>query len=195
MMHIVLSRVRQHLVRDNSDHGMSLVELIVAMAVSALLLGVIATIFFQGIVTQQQQASRDLATGQLNAASSLINESLRNSVTAQVADGGARLDMMLVNGKVGAGASYECRSLQIFDGQLWHSEGAGAQGALNMSTWSALVGGLADPASGSDLVGFADAGGNSFNYFFNVRDGDIEVSIRDGGYVGVIGPVGGTACW
>ena len=51
---------------------MSLVELIVAMAVSALLLGVIAAIFGQGLAAQAQQASRNTATAQLDAVSAYL---------------------------------------------------------------------------------------------------------------------------
>lgn len=62
---------------------MMLVELIVTIVISGILLVGIAAIFGQGLSTQQQ-AARNSATKQLNAASVYDNESMRSAVAARV---------------------------------------------------------------------------------------------------------------
>lgn len=177
-----------------ADNGMSLVELIVSIAVSALLLGLIATIFSQGLKSQQEQTSRDFGTAQLNAASALLNESLRNSSAALVSDDGQRIDVQYLAGSLSDDAPYSCRSLQISEGNLWYREAGGPTGTLSSDTWSVLMSNLADSASG-EPSGFSAEGPQSFSYFLNVSDGDTEISTRDGGYPGVVNAEGGNSCW
>lgn len=192
-------RAQQH----ETDSGMSLVELIVAMGVSALLLGLIASIFGQGLLAQQQQTARDSATGQLNLASSFLNESLRNGVAARVDPSDpTRIDVKVRASRFDASGnetvSYECRAWVIAEAQIWYSHGVAPRGAWSTgSDWVPLVKNVMNPTRGSETVGFAASGaGQSFTYFFNVREGDVEVAVRDGGYLGVIEPAGDPlTCW
>lgn len=174
--------------RFERETGMSLVELIVAMAVSALLLGVIAAIFGQGLAAQAQQASRNTATAQLDAVSAYLNESIRNSTTARVSESGSRLDLTVVNE---AGTAYECRAWKISGETLWYSSGTTAPAFT--TTWAKLAQQLVDPASGAGSVGFINSG-SAVSYLLNVKPGDIEVTIRDGGYPGAKSTLGGTTC-
>lgn len=167
---------------------MSLVELIVAMAVSALLLGVIAMIFGQGLVAQTQQASRNTATEQLNAVSAYLNESIRNATAARVSDSNTRLDMKVINA---AGTAYECRAWKISGNTLWYK--AGASAPAFGSNWAKLAENLVNPANGAGSVGFSNSGA-SVSYLLNVKPGDIEVTIRDGGYPGAKSTLGGSTC-
>ncbi len=167
---------------------MSLVELIVAMAVSALLLGLIAVIFGQGLTTQMQQASRNTATAQLNAVSAYLNESIRNATTARVSDANTRLDMKVINA---AGNAYECRAWKISGNTLWYK--AGTSAPAFGSNWAKLAENLVNPASGVGSVGFSNSGA-AVNYLLNVKPGDIEVTIRDGGYPGAKSTLGGSTC-
>lgn len=189
--------------RPRSESGMSLVELIVAMGVSALLLGVIAAIFGQGLLAQQQQTARDSATGKLNVASSFLNESLRNGVAARVLPSDpTRIDVKVRMPQYAAdgtetSVSYECRAWVIADNQIWYSHGAAPRGVFSASSgWTSLISQVQSPASGG-AVGFTTSGsGKSFNYFFNVKEGDVEVAVRDGGYLGIIEPAGDPlTCW
>lgn len=174
-----------------SDTGMSLVELIVAVVISGILLSVVAIIFGQGLSAQQQQASRDSATGQLNAASAFLNESMRSAVSARVADSNSRLDMKVLNA---SGTGFECRSWKIQSDSLWYSGGSGPRGVWDASGWSELAAQVVNRLDGTANVGFSINGG-SFSYVLNVRDGDVEVVIRDGGYPGAKSTLGGSGCW
>lgn len=166
---------------------MSLVELIVAMAVSALMLGIIAIIFGHGLSTQLQQTSRNAAAAQLNAVSAYLNESMRDSVDARISDSGSRLDMTVVNE---AGTGYECRAWKISGTTLYYQSGSTAPAFSG--GWAKLTESLVNPASG-DTVGFT-SDGDAFSYLLNVRPGDIEVTIRDGGYPGTKSTLGGPTC-
>ncbi len=174
--------------RFERETGMSLVELIVAMAVSALLLGVIAAIFGQGLAAQAQQASRNTATAQLNAVSAYLNESIRNATTARVSDSNTRLDMKVINAD---GTAYECRAWKISDNKLWYR--AGPTTPVFGSNWAKLAENLVNPANGAGNVGFSNSGA-AVSYLLNVRPGDIEVTIRDGGYPGAKSTLGGSTC-
>lgn len=177
--------------RFERETGMSLVELIVAMAVSALLLGVIAAIFGQGLAAQAQQASRNTATAQLDAVSAYLNESIRNSTTARVSESGSRLDLTVVVVNEAGTAYYECRAWKISGETLWYSSGTTAPAFT--TTWAKLAQQLVDPASGAGSVGFINSG-SAVSYLLNVKPGDIEVTIRDGGYPGAKSTLGGTTC-
>ncbi len=167
---------------------MSLVELIVAMSVSALLLGLIALIFGQGLSAQMQQTSRNAATAQLNAVSAYLNESMRNATTARVSESNTRLDMRVIND---AGTAYECRAWKISGSALWYQ--AGAATPTFDGSWTNLAENLVAPANGEGAVGFTKDG-QAVSYFLNIKPGDIEVTIRDGGYPGTKSTLGGPAC-
>lgn len=167
---------------------MSLVELIVAMAVSALLLGLIAIIFGQGLNAQMQQTSRNAATAQLNAVSAYLNESIRNATTARVSESNTRLDMRVINE---GGTGYECRAWEILGSTLRYASGAATPNSD--SHWAVLAENLTNPANGAGVVGFTNDG-QAVSYLLNIKPGDIEVTIRDGGYPGTKSTLGGSAC-
>lgn len=65
---------------NQQDSGMSTVELIIAMVISALVLGLIATIFGQGLGAQQQAAERNSTTARATAQTTLFNEITRDAI-------------------------------------------------------------------------------------------------------------------
>ena len=183
----------------HTDEGMSLVELIVAVAVSAVMLSLIAVIFGQGLNTQQQQAARSAATNQLNAVSVYINESMRNAVEARTAEGDTRLDLKVLNT---SGTAFECRSWKIDDEKLWYSGGVGPRGALQMTPptdWAVLASPIVntpgDATTPSEPSSFTGGAGRNVSYLLNISDGDVSVTIHDGGYPGAKTSLGGATCW
>ncbi len=161
---------------------MSLVELIISGAVGALLLTGIVLIFSQGLIAQGQQAARNELTSQLNSTSSFVNESLRNAVEARVVTDQNRLDMRVLNA---TGDAFECRSWRVAGNLLQYSSNAGGN-------WSTLISGLTAPTEGT--LGFSQSG-QSIAYVLSKRDGEVEVTIRDGGYPGTLLELGGPRCW
>ncbi|MHA3684336.1 type IV pilus modification PilV family protein [Leucobacter sp. HY1910] len=67
-----------------SDAGMSLVELIMVVLISALVLTVLASLFGNGLAAQQGATERTLATSQANAAAAQVNKAIRESVSARI---------------------------------------------------------------------------------------------------------------
>jgi prepilin-type N-terminal cleavage/methylation domain-containing protein len=61
------------------DKGMSLVELMVAIAISGLFLGLLAALFANGVNAQAQATERDLATVRAGVVSDSILSSIRDS--------------------------------------------------------------------------------------------------------------------
>lgn len=170
---------------------MTLVELIVTVMVSALLLGLIASIFGQGLKTQQQQASRTNASMQLSAVSTMLTESLRSSVTTRLPEGTSRLDLQVINA---SGDAFECRSWVVADQKLWYREGPGNVGGWS-TEWAVLAESLLEPAAGSEQSGFSRGAGESVLYSFTAGSGDVAVTIKDGGYPRVKTTMEGNPCW
>lgn len=73
---------RQQFHHETNESGMSLVELIVTVVVSAIVLSVIAVLFGNALSAQQQATERDLATGRANVAALQVKEAIRESVSA-----------------------------------------------------------------------------------------------------------------
>lgn len=169
---------------ERSERGMTLVELIVAVAVSAVLLVGIASIFSQGLKTQQQQAARDDLTGQLNAVSSILNESIRISIDAEVNTGNSRINMVVM--KQSGAAVLECQSFVISENKLWMASwlpGSGGQLTFRPGGygWKAIATGIVQPDPEGSPAGFIEDDG-AFFYDLTMKSGDVEVSIHDGGY-------------
>ena len=74
--------------RTRDDAGVTLVELIIYIAVSALFLGLLALMLVNGLRAQAQTTDRDTATGQSVVVSNSILTSLRNATTFTVTTGG-----------------------------------------------------------------------------------------------------------
>lgn len=64
---------------NHDDKGMSLVELLIAMLISGLFLGLLAVLFANGVQAQAQATERDLATGRAGVVSDSILTSVRES--------------------------------------------------------------------------------------------------------------------
>lgn len=183
---ICQARRRRHLA---DDAGMTLVELIVTIVISGILLAGIAVILGQGLSAQQQQAARNSATNQLNAASVYLNESMRSAVAARVSESGKRLDLKVIDS---TGKPAICRAWQITDEELKYRDGAGPLGAVGAS-WPVLASDVVDTDDAT--VGFTAGSGQNVSYLLNITQGEISVTIRDGGYPGAKSGQEGVSCW
>lgn len=139
MMH---SPVRDHLVAQN-DEGVTLVELIVYIFVSALFLGLLALMFVNGLRAQAQTTDRDAATGQATVVSNSIVSSLRNATAFTITSANR-----MVIAKVSApGGGRECRAWAVTTGgDVRYRVAASAISTADTSAWTVLVDG--DAASG-----------------------------------------------
>lgn len=134
---------------ETDDAGITLVELIVYVAVSALLLGFLAVTFVNGIGAQAQATDRDNATGATNAVSSSILASIRNSTDFTVTGAGQTLIAKVAR----PGAAPVCRAWAVTtDGDVRYKESAAVFSTADVRTWSRLVDGRQGAAVGALAV-------------------------------------------
>lgn len=169
------------------ESGISLIELIVVLAVASLLLGVVATLFANGLSAQRQTSDRDAATSGLNAATASITESVRGSVDARVSASGQRLDAAVL---LADGSTWECRAWQVTGGELRYSSGSSARPTAD-STWSSLASGVSGTLAGGAV--FAESG-TRIALGLRVTRGEASVAVSDGANSQVVA-TGGPACW
>lgn len=181
-------------VSAQNDAGMSMVELIVAGAISALLLALMANIFGGSLMTQQRAAERTQLTMQLNAATASITESVRSASAIRVSAAGMRLDAKVL---ALDGTTWSCRAWQIESGALRFSEGANARPtAINaVRAWASLTDGEGITAAGTlaSAAAFSQSGAR-VALGLALTQNDTTVAVTDGAIAQVV-QTGGPACW
>ncbi|KRB37600.1 hypothetical protein [Microbacterium sp. Root180] len=129
---------------NNDDSGLSLVELLVYAAVSALFLGLLALMFVNGIQAQAQTTDRDTATGRASAVSDSILTSIRNASAFTIVGANRALIAKVST----AGGGFECRAWVLTTGgDVRYTTSSSAISTGSTTGWALLVDG--DPATGS----------------------------------------------
>lgn len=176
------------------DSGMSMVELIVAAAISAVLLGLLASIFGGSLIAQQQSTERNGATMQLNAATASITESVRNASEIQVAPSGLRLDAKVLS----LDGTWSCRAWQVEGGALRYSEGATARPTADdtVQEWPSLTSGEGSTVAGTltSAAAFDLQPGAWVSLGLALTQNETTVAVTDGAIAQVV-QTGGPACW
>lgn len=166
---------------------MSLIELMVALMVGAIVLSILVLVFANGLTTQRRATERNAATAMLNATTASITESVRASVDTRVTESGQRLDAKVL---APDGVTWECRAWQIQSGQLRYSSGASARPAASGS-WKSLGSGLSgNLASGAAFVRV----GSQVSLGFTLTRGESTIRVTDGA-VSLAVQSGGPSCW
>lgn len=122
---------------------MTLVELLVAIVVSGLLMGLLVVAFVNGLTAQQNATARDRATGQANVLSASLTSSIRNATATRVAADGARVDATVFTDT----GAWECRAWALSAGRILFSSGSTAR-AASTTGWTALASGAEGTLSG-----------------------------------------------
>lgn len=169
------------------DAGLTLVELIVAIVVSGLLLGLLVVAFVNGLAAQQQATARDRATGQANLLSASLTSSLRNATATRVAADGARVDATVFTST----GSWECRAWALDGGEVRYSSGATAR-ATSTTGWTALATG-AEGTLDADAA-FAAEGDRTVAIGIRVTDAAQTAVISNGVTAQAVAPGGAPTC-
>ena len=98
---------------DHDDDGVTLVELIISIAVSALFLGLLALMFVNGLRAQAQTTDRDTATGQSVVVTHSLLTSLRNADLFQITSAGRALIAEVVRLKPASAKGSYVRNLTV----------------------------------------------------------------------------------
>jgi len=172
---------------NTRESGMSLIELMVALMVGAVVLSILVLIFSNGLTAQRRASERNAATELLNSATASVTESIRASVDTRVTESGQRLDAKVLDSD---GTTWECRAWQIQGGQLVFSAGASAQPAVS-STWKSLAPGVAgNLTAGASFV----KTGSQVSVGLTLTRGEAIVRVTDGA-VSLVVQSGGPSCW
>lgn len=174
--------------RDRDEAGLTLVELIVAIVISGLFLGLLALMFINGLTTQERSVARDTATGRADVIRATVHSGVRNATAIRVSDDGLRLDAVVVTD---AGV-LECQAWQLDGTDLYFSRGSGAlpsdlTGANPIVT--GVTGLLADDAA------FEQTSPLRVSLGLRVAVGDVVVDTTDGVAAQAVVDGGGLTCW
>ncbi len=121
--------------RAPADAGMTIVELILYGAISALVSAVVAGVFVSGLQSEGGTRDRDAATGSAQLVSTSVQTAIRNSSTFNVT--GAKLTAKVAKG---TGTEWECQSWKLTGaGELLFKRSPGAIPFTDNSSWVTLA--------------------------------------------------------
>lgn len=127
----------------SDDDGVTLVELIITIAVSALFLGLLALMFVSGLRAHAQTTDRDTATGQSVVVTNSLLTSVRNATAFTITSAGRAVvaEVSTADGR------RECRAWVVTTGgDVRYRAAASVISTADTTAWTVLVDG--DPASG-----------------------------------------------
>lgn len=125
------------------DDGVTLVELIITIAVSALFLGLLALMFVNGLRAQAQTTDRDTATGQSVVVTNSLLTSLRNANAFTITSAGRAVVAEVSTPDGGR----ECRAWAVTTGgDVRYRAAASVISTADTSAWTVLIDG--DPVTG-----------------------------------------------
>ncbi|WP_438352122.1 pilus assembly FimT family protein [Microbacterium sp. CJ88] len=135
---------------DDHDSGLSLVELLITVLVAAVILGVVATVFFSTLQANAAARDRDLSTGRVQAISTSLSTSVRNAanVTVQSVSGGG----LVARAAVASGTTaWTCTAWAVVDLSGRSSSGAVVNNPdgrfeLRYATYAPLASSATSPA-------------------------------------------------
>ena len=158
-----------HLVTD--DAGMTLVELIMYILLSALFLGLLATLFATTLTAGQQTRNRDTATGTAQVVSESLQTSVRNAALVRV--DGAQLRAVVATGA----SQWECRAWVLQSGELRYRASAAAIPVGTATTgWAVLATGVVGTkAAGSPFV-LSSTDSVSIGYRVTVGEASVNIT-------------------
>ncbi|HEY3339438.1 MAG TPA: hypothetical protein VGK18_13120 [Propionicimonas sp.] len=173
--------------RTGDDAGMSLPEVIVYAAVSALLLSVLAGVFYVGSQTQAAVGGRDAATGAGQVVTNSLQTSVRNASSLLVTG-------TLVKARVATGAlGWQCVTWALTaDNKLVYRAASAAITSTDYSTWTVLATGARGLLGG----GAAFSGGSTqVSYSLSFASGSVSVPVAGAAMANAYGTGSPESCW
>jgi Tfp pilus assembly protein PilV len=163
---ITMSLLRQPPRGDET--GMSMVEVIIYSALTALALSVLGGLFVVGLQTQAAASDRDAATGAAQVVSNSLQTSIRNASKVSVSD-------WVVKARVASGATgWQCVAWALTpDNKLVYKKDTAAITSTDYAAWTVLAIGVTGPEGG----GAAFTGGpEKVSYSLRFRSGAVTVA-------------------
>lgn len=154
--------------RTQRDAGLGLVELVVAVAIAAVVLAGIATIFARSLQTQEDVMSVSEATNRGQLMSAAIERAVRNALYVQVSESGTVLRV-----STSLGGELKCQGFRVTSdsgGEAQFSVSSGTLGGWD--TWPEWQAGVL-PQAGTDF--FYESSPGIIRYGFQLETESVPV--------------------
>lgn len=171
----------------SDEAGISLVEVIIYSAVTALLLSILGGVFFVGFQTQAAAGGRDAATGAAQAVSNSVQTAVRNASSISVT--GPVLKARVASGVAG----WQCVTWALTgDNKLVYKAASAAITSTDYSSWTVLAVG----ASGRLGGGAAFSGDSArVSYSLAFTFGSVTVPVAGAATANAYGTGSPDSCW
>jgi hypothetical protein len=169
------------------ETGMSMVEVIIYSALTALALSVLGGLFYVGFQTQTAASGRDAATGAAQVVSNSVQTAVRNASSISVSG-------TLLKARVASGAaSWQCMTWALTaDNKLVYKAAPAAITSTDYSSWTVLAVG----ASGRLGGGAAFSGGSTqMSYSLAFTSGSVTVPVAGAATANAYGSGSPELCW
>lgn len=176
--------------RRPDDDGVTLVELIVYVVIAALVTGLMAGIFINGLRSQTSATDRDTATGKAGIVTNSLQTSLRNATAVSPATGtGNTLIAVVMTGASG----WECRAWSLTaTGNLVYKAAPSSFSVASTAGWTVLASGVTGSFSGGKV--FSSTSATQVQYSFSVTTSASTVPIS-GAVTAQATMAGAGPCW
>jgi type II secretory pathway pseudopilin PulG len=172
------------------DEGLSMIEVIVAIVVSAIVLIGVGTILINSWLTQQDVTSTTQATNRGQLITSAVEKAMRNGIAFQVT--GANGSELWVWTSLPAGAA--CQGFRLTDGQAQMTSSSGALGApADWPEWQEGVQQRRDPSDAP--IDFFTEAGRTVSYTFDIRTDSAPVRFGGEASTRYASSGGVNPCW
>lgn len=171
------------------DDGITLVELIVYLFVSALILGSLAVMFVNGLRAQTQATDRDSATGDGSVVSNSLLTSVRNSSEFTVIDGRSLIAKVATGG-----TDWECRAWTLTGDVLRYRTSQTALSVADTAEWGVIARSVTGTLPGGRV--FATAGDRALTIGIEIASGDTGILFNNGVTAQAVSDgTDTTSCW
>ena len=164
---------------------MTLIELIIAVLIAALLLGAVASIFASGLRSESATRDRDAATGAAQVVTESLHASIRNA--SDVLAEGNLLRAVVATGSSG----WECRAWALVGDELRYRTSPAPTGA-DATSWTVLARGVSGTLDG-DVPFTSDGRLVTIGVAVTARDASVPVTAGVAAQARAEAPV--IACW
>lgn len=176
----------------DDESGISMVEVIIYSALTALLLSVLGGLFFVGFKTQAATGGRDAATGAAQVVSNSLQTSIRNASSVSVS--GTILKARVASGDTG----WQCVTWALTaDEKLVYKTSSSAITSTDYSTWTVLATGASGLGGGAPFIETSTASSAQISYSLAFTSGSDLASVLVAGTViaNAYGTGSPASCW
>lgn len=182
--------MRRRAVADSREDGVSMIELIIYLVIAALVVGLMAGIFINGLHSQTSTTDRDTATGRAGLVTDSLQRSLRNATMVNPSSGTSNTLVAVV---ATGTSSWQCRAWVLTSaGKVMYKASSTSFSTASTTGWTTLASGVTGTLTGSKIFSLAST--TQVSYGFKVAVSAASVPIT-GGVTAQAYLTGAGPCW